>query len=241
MQIKDYINHYVHKPDFFLETIIYSKICKQRRQYQTFPTNVQIQKSKNSQNVTSFTQAFLAVVISKTLCRNPTLAKCGDETHTPKVGDLESTGTPEFLEFDSKAQNTSHWGVLGVIRKVLKRICLKWPRISHLDIYSSSYGQKKGRESNWQLDSRPLKVRNRPFPDIRFENATHRWKALEEGYNFVSILVVIGFCSWELWPPKVPGLQPKQFRDNFGTPTWESREKEPFRCSLRRELQKNTI
>jgi hypothetical protein len=28
-----------------------------------------------------------------------------------------------------------------------------------------------------------------------------------------------------------------QFRDNFGTPTWESREKEPFGCSLRRELQ----
>jgi hypothetical protein len=24
-------------------------------------------------------------------------------------------------------------------------------------------------------------------------------------------------------------------RDNFGTPTWESREKKPFRCSLRGE------
>jgi hypothetical protein len=34
-------------------------------------------------------------------CRNPTLAKCEDETHTPKVGDLESSGTPECLEFDS--------------------------------------------------------------------------------------------------------------------------------------------
>jgi len=26
-------------------------------------------------------------------------------------------------------------------------------------------------------------------------------------------------------------------RDNFGTPTWESREEEPFRCSLGGELQ----
>jgi len=26
-------------------------------------------------------------------------------------------------------------------------------------------------------------------------------------------------------------------RDSFGTPTWESREKEPFGCSLGRELQ----
>jgi hypothetical protein len=26
-------------------------------------------------------------------------------------------------------------------------------------------------------------------------------------------------------------------RDSFGIPTWESREKEPFGCSLRAELQ----
>jgi len=54
------------------------------------------------------------------LCRNPTLAKCGGEAqHLEKSEDLESFGTFECLEFDSKAQNTSHWGVLGVIGKVL--------------------------------------------------------------------------------------------------------------------------
>jgi len=42
----------------------------------------------------------------------------------------------------------------------------------------------------------------------------------------------------ELWTFKVPGLQSKKFRDNFGTPTWESREKEPFGCSLDRITQK---
>ncbi len=63
-----------------------------------------------------------------------------------KSEDLESSGTPECLELDSKAQNTSHWGVLGVIGKVLKRKYRKWPRIGHLDICSPSYGQKKGRE-----------------------------------------------------------------------------------------------
>jgi hypothetical protein len=36
-------------------------------------------------------------------CRNPTLAKCENETHTPKVGDLESFETPESLEFNKKA------------------------------------------------------------------------------------------------------------------------------------------
>jgi len=64
----------------------------------------------------------------------PLWAKCEDETHTPKVGDLESSGTPECLEFDSRGQNNSQWGFLGVIGKVLKCRCPKWPRIGHLDI-----------------------------------------------------------------------------------------------------------
>jgi len=98
----------------------------------------------------------------------PLWAKCEDETHTPKVGDLEPSGTPECLEFNSRGQNTSHWGVLGVIGKVLKYKYPKWLHIDHLNIYNPSYGQKKGRESNWQFDSRPLKVGNRPLPDIRF-------------------------------------------------------------------------
>ncbi len=137
-----------------------------------------------------------------------------------KSENLESSGTPECSELDSKAQNTLHWGVLGVIGKVLKPRYRKWPRIGHLNICSPSYGQKKGRESNWQFDSRPLKVGNRPLPDLRIESAIRRWKDLDEGYKFDSDLVAIRLCSRELWAPKVPG----QFRDNFGTPTRESRE-----------------
>jgi hypothetical protein len=128
---------------------------------------------------------------------------------------LESSGTPECLELDSKGKNTSHWSVLGVIGKVLKRRCRKWPRIGHLNIFSPSYGQKKGRESNWQFDSRPLKVGNRCLSDIRFECATWRWKDLDEGYNFGLDLVAIGLCSRELWPFKVPGVPPGQFRDSI--------------------------
>ncbi len=154
-----------------------------------------------------------------------------------KSEDLESFETPECSEFDSKAQNTSHWGVLGVIGKVLKRRYRKWPRIGHLDICRPSYGQKKGRESNWQFDSRPLKVGNRPLSDLRIESAIRRWKDLDEGYKFGLDLVAIRLCSWELWALKVPGLHPGQFRDNFGTPTWESREKEPFGCNPRNVAQ----
>jgi len=63
-----------------------------------------------------------------------------------KVGDLESSRTSECSELDRKGQNTSHWGVLGVVGKVLKRRYRKCPRIGNSDICSPSYGQKKGRE-----------------------------------------------------------------------------------------------
>jgi hypothetical protein len=168
----------------------------------------------------------------------PLSPSVGVKPNTPKVGDLESSGTPECLGFDNKAQNTSHWGVPDVIEKVLKCRYRKWPLIGHLDICSPSYGQKKGRESNWQFDSRPLKVGNRPLPDLRIESAIRRWKDLDEGYNFGLDLVAIRLSSRELWAPKVPRLQPGQFRDNFRTPTWESREKEPFGCSRRGVLQR---
>jgi hypothetical protein len=88
-----------------------------------------------------------------------------------KVGDFESSGTPECLELNRKVRNTSHWGVLGVIAKVLKRRYRKWPCIGHLDICSPSYGRKKGRESNWQFDSRPLKVGNRPLWDMALKRS----------------------------------------------------------------------
>jgi hypothetical protein len=157
--------------------------------------------------------------------------------NTPKVGNLESSGTPECLEFDIKAQNTSHWGVLGVIEKVLKRKYQKWPRIGHLDICSPSYGQKKGRESNWQFDFRPLKVGNRPAPDVRWGSVARRWKDLNEGYNIGLDLVPIRGWGEELWLFKVPGVQPGHIRDNFGTSFRDSLEKVTFGCHSRGRTQ----
>jgi len=78
----------------------------------------------------------------------PLWAKCENETHTPKSGDLESSGTPKHLKLDCRGPNTLHWGFLYINGKFLKYRCPKWPRMNHLDICSPSYGQKKGRESN---------------------------------------------------------------------------------------------
>jgi hypothetical protein len=86
--------------------------------------------------------------------------------------DLESSETLECSEFDSKAQNTLHGGVLGVIGKVLKRRYRKWPRIGHLDICVAQVMGK--RRVGSQFDSWPLKLGNRPLFDLRIESAIRR-------------------------------------------------------------------
>jgi len=135
-------------------------------------------------------------------------AKCENATHTPKSGKMESFGTSENLEADLRGQISLHWYVFYINEKLLKRRCPKWHCMGHLDIWSSSYGQKKGQESNWQFDFRPLKVGNWPLPDIASRSATWRWKALDNSYNFGSNLVPIWVRGEELWASKVLGLQP---------------------------------
>jgi len=48
--------------------------------------------------------------------------------------------------------------------------------MGHLDICNTSYGKKKGHESNWQFDSRPLKVKNQLDPGACRCNAIHLGK-----------------------------------------------------------------
>jgi hypothetical protein len=139
-----------------------------------------------------------AMACGQNLCRNLTLRECEDETHTPEMGTWKSSRTLESSEFDCKGQNTLHWEVFYIIGNLSKFRCRKWARLSHLDIYSTSYGQKKGRESNWQFDSRPLKVKNRPDPDACRWSGTHRWTALNESYNFALDLVQIWGLSKKL-------------------------------------------
>jgi hypothetical protein len=95
--------------------------------------------------------------------------------------ELESWWTLGSSRSDYRGQNTLDWRLLWIIRKILKRRCLKWARTTHFDIWNTSYGQKKGRESNWQFDSRPLKVKNRPDFIMCRWRATYRWKVLDEG------------------------------------------------------------
>ncbi len=133
----------------------------------------------------------------------------GNEPSHPKgvpLWELESWWTPKFSKGDCRGQNSMAWGVIYINGKLLKRKYLKWACIAHMDIWNTSYGQKKGRESNWQFDSWPLKVRNRPeFHACRWR-ATYCWKARNKGYNFASNLMSIRGLHAKLWHPKVVGV-----------------------------------
>jgi hypothetical protein len=79
--------------------------------------------------------------------------------------------------------------------------------MNHLDICNTSYGKKKGRESNWQFDSQSLIVGNRPDPDACRGSSTHPWKAFDESYNFALDFIPIGGLSKKLLSRKVVGVQ----------------------------------
>jgi hypothetical protein len=114
--------------------------------------------------------------------------------------------TAKFLKSDYRGQNSMNWSVHYIIGKILECRCLKWACMTHLDISNTSYGQKKGKESNWQFDSLSLKVWNCPNFLVCRWCATYCWKALNEGYNFASDLIAIGGLHVKLWAPKLAGL-----------------------------------
>jgi hypothetical protein len=87
------------------------------------------------------------------------------------LGELDSRSTPESSKNNCRGQIPLNWKVLYIIGNLLKRICLKWDHMTHLDIWHTNYGQKKGQESNWQFDFRPLKFGN------QHDFLAYRWRA----------------------------------------------------------------
>jgi hypothetical protein len=149
-------------------------------------------------------------------CRNPTLAKCGGEAqHLEKVRIWSPPGLPNVQSSTTRPKTPR----IKVFLVSLKRFwSVDVENDLALVIWTSvekSYRQKKGRESNWQFDSRPLKVTNRPLTNLRIESVICRCKDLDEGYKFGSHFVAIRLRSRELWAPKVLGLHPGQFSGQF--------------------------
>jgi hypothetical protein len=90
------------------------------------------------------------------------------------VGNWNPKLSPKSSKHNCRGQNPSPSNVFYIIENPLKLICLKWTCIAHLDIWNTSYGQKTGRKSNWQFDSRLLKVGNRPDFLMCRQHATYR-------------------------------------------------------------------
>ncbi len=130
----------------------------------------------------------------------------GVNPHTPKWTPMLGVG-----ESVLRGQNSMACCALYINGKLSKCRCLKWACIAHLDIWNTSCGQKKARESNSResanFDSRPLKVGNRPKILGCRKRATCRWKGLDETYNFSSDGNSIGVLLRKLWGFKVAGVQ----------------------------------
>jgi hypothetical protein len=118
--------------------------------------------------------------------------------------EMESRSTPKFLEHNFRGQNPSVGKILYIIGKILRRKCLKWAHITHLNIWNTNSDQKKGRESNWQFDSQSLKVKNWPDFLACRQHATYCWNVIDEGYNFALDLIPIKGLHAKLWAPKSP-------------------------------------
>jgi len=139
------------------------------------------------------------VILQKKICCNPSLGSWprqglarvrakreARESHLmlPGMQELESRWTPKSSKINCRGQNPMNWRILYIIKKIFERRCLKWDHITHLGTSNTSYGQKKGRESNWQFDSQPLKVSNHPdFLACKW-HVTYCWKVIDKGYNF---------------------------------------------------------
>jgi hypothetical protein len=148
--------------------------------------------------------------------------------------EMESRWTLKTWESDFRGQNLMPCDILYIIGKLLELRCLKWARIAHLDIWNTSYGQKKGWDSNCQFDSRPKKVGNRPDLLGCRGRAKYCWKAFDESYNFASNRISIRGLFVKSWGSKVARVSTGAIS---GLPLESPRREKPFGCGLRGQPQ----
>jgi len=148
--------------------------------------------------------------------------------------ELESRWILEPSESNCKGQNTSHWRVVYIIRKLMKCRCLKWACMTHLDIYNTSYGKKKGHESKltvWLPTTKSQKSTRISCVHVACDMSLERFQWELKLYfrphpNQRSEHKVIAPQNCESFN-----------LGSFGTPLWESWDKKPFGCAPRREVQ----
>jgi hypothetical protein len=130
----------------------------------------------------------------------------GNEPPHSKVSSHFGNWTLECLQSNCRGQNPLNWGVPYIIEKLLECKCLKWVAWPIWILKTQVMAKRRGRESNWEFDSRPLKVENCPdFLACRWR-ATYRWNFFDKGSNFVSDLILIEGLYTKSWASKVAGI-----------------------------------
>jgi len=143
--------------------------------------------------------------------------------------ELQSRWILEILNNDLNVHNSLDWKFPYTIGNILKRRCLKWGFIIHLNTYNTSYNQKRGWESMCQFDSQPLKIEN--FFDLcDYKGVCHIfleifWQRLQLCFRL---------CLNQRYAKKVTGIQcdgGPNFKD-FRTPNLGVLGKTSFGCNL---------
>jgi hypothetical protein len=153
---------------------------------------------------------------------------------------MESRCTPETSETDLSSQISMACGALYINGKLLKRRCLKWARIAHLNVWNESYDQKKVRESNsresasFDSTKRRESTRNTSLQtmcDIPLESSRRELQlCFRPRFNPRSARKVMGLQS--------PGSPVGR---DFGTPARESRERKAIWMWVPWRVTKYTI
>jgi hypothetical protein len=80
--------------------------------------------------------------------------------------ELESQWTPESSEGNYKGWNPLDWRVLYIIEKLLKRRCLKWAHMTHLDIWNTSYGRQGVKLTVWLPTTKSQESTQFPYVQV---------------------------------------------------------------------------
>jgi hypothetical protein len=157
-------------------------------------------------------------------CRNPTLAKCGGEAqHLEKLEVWSPPGLPNVQSLTTRPKTPRIEAFLVSLERSwngISKMALHWP-FRHLQ---PKLWAKEGPGVKLAIWLPTTKSRELTSSRHRLEECDttleSSWKAFDKSYNFGLGLVPIRTWGEELWPFKVPGVQPGQFWDSIsGFPT----------------------
>ncbi len=149
--------------------------------------------------------------------------------HTPKRTSISGVKvTMDSRIFKNRLQESKPMGLRSpyIIGNLLERRCLKWVCMTHLDIWNTSYSQKKG----WEADNLIPDHKKLGIVQISLHVGGMQ-HTIEKLLTRTTTLHHLNRRSThKVMDPQSCG---NPNFGNFGTPTWESRDKMPFGCQSR--------